>query len=475
MRVFKKVRTATKFTIELRDHLGIIRRFSGLTDRRQTEQMGRRIEALVECRSAKGGLDTETSRWLENAPPALKARLANIGVIDGARVSAAKPLEVLLADFTKHLEAKERTAKYVGECEAMLKRVFDECRFIVWSDVTPGKVETYLKGLRDGGLSVRRSNGYLTALKSFARWMIDTGQASESPLRGLHKLNEKIDVRRERRAATPDELRKLIATTAASGELFGMDGRERSLLYQFCAMTGLRANEARTLTAGDFDLDGMTVRVRAGYSKHRETDTIPLREDLAEALRGHLSGKLPQTRAFGGRYSKLTDRTAEMLQQDLEAAGVAYADDLGRVLDFHGLRHSFVTNLSHAPSRVAQSLARHKTSAMTDRYTHVRLNDERAALEMLPDLTARPSDEQARATGTDYAVACDQQGNPAPRFHTPESGALYGALCGTNGQSSAQAGANKNRVRDGENAVIQRGRRVSNPQPSDRQSDALSN
>jgi len=111
-----------------------------------------------------------------------------------------------------------------------------------------------------------------------------------------------------------------------------------------------------------------------------------------------------------------------MLQQDLEAAGVAYIDNLGRVLDFHGLRHSFVTNLSHAPSRVAQSLAQHKTSAMTDRYTHVRPNDERAALAILPDLTARPSDEQARATGTDDAVAGDQQGYLIPRIHARKVG-----------------------------------------------------
>ncbi len=475
MRVFKKQRDAKRFTIELRDHLSIVRRFSGLTDRRQTEQMGRRIEKLVECRSARGSLDTETSRWLESAPPALKARLADIGVIDGTRVSAAKPLEELLRDFARHLEAKERTAKHVGECEAMLKRVFDEGQFTVWSDITPGKVETYLKRLRDEGLSVRRSNGYLTALKSFAGWMIDTRQASESPLRGLRKLNEKTDVRRERRAATPDELRKLIATTATSGESFGMDGQERSLLYRFCAETGLRANEARSLTARDFDLDGLAVTVPAGYSKHRETDTVPLREELAEALRGHLSGKLPTGKAFGGSYSRLTDRTAEMLQSDLEAAGVAYVDEHGRVLDFHGLRHSFVTNLSHAPSRVAQSLARHKTSAMTDRYTHVRLNDERAALAMLPDLTVRPSDEQARATGTDDAVVTDQQPYPIDRIHTADSGARFGALRGTNRQVSPEVGANRNRVLDSENAVLQRGRRVSNPQPSDRQSDALTN
>jgi hypothetical protein len=117
-------------------------------------------------------------------------------------------------------------------------------------------------------------------------------------------------------------------------------------------------------------------------------------------------------------------------------------------------------------------LARHKTSAMTDRYTHVRLNDERAALQMLPDLTARPSDEQVRATGTDDAIIGDQQGYSTPRIHSSESGARFGALCGTNRQISAQVGANKNRVPAMENAVLERGRRVSNPQPSDRQAVA---
>jgi len=164
-----------------------------------------------------------------------------------------------------------------------------------------------------------------------------------------------------------------------------------------------------------------------------------------------------------------------MLRGDLEAAGVAYVHDRGRVLDFHGLRHSFVTNLSHAPSRVAQSLARHKTSAMTDRYTHVRLNDERAALEMLPDLTARPSDEQARATGTDGGSAADQQPCLIHRIHASEDGVRFGALRGQTADDSCNPPKQQNRVLGIENAVFERGRRVSNPQPSDRQSDALTN
>lgn len=48
---------------------------------------------------------------------------------------------------------------------------------------------------------------------------------------------------------------------------------------------------------------------------------MPLRQELAEVLRAHLAGRLPTGKAFGGSYSRLTDQTAEMLQQDLEAAG----------------------------------------------------------------------------------------------------------------------------------------------------------
>ena len=112
MRAFKKSKTAAKFTIELVDHLGITRRFTGLSDKRQTEQMGRRIEALVGCRSTNTQPDRELSTWLEGAPPKLKTRLAKVGIISGDRVSAARPLKDLLPDFMMSLEARERTPKY---------------------------------------------------------------------------------------------------------------------------------------------------------------------------------------------------------------------------------------------------------------------------------------------------------------------------------------------------------------------------
>jgi hypothetical protein len=137
------------------------------------------------------------------------------------------------------------------------------------------------------------------------------------------------------------------------------------------------------------------------------------------------------------------------------------------------LRHTFVTNLSHAPSRVAQSLARHKSSAMTDRYTHVRLNDERAALNLLPDLTVEPNSEKARATGTDNAVVTNQESMQVRQIQSEENGARFGALRGTNRQSPVELGAKENRVDGGENAVSTWAGLESNQRHTDFQSVAL--
>ena len=94
-----------------------------------------------------------------------------------------------------------------------------------------------------------------------------------------------------------------------------------------------------------------------------------------------------------------------MLREDLEAAGIAYRDDSGRVLDFHAFRHTYVTMLarSGAPVKVVQTLARHSDPKLTlNTYTHLTVFDTAAALDALPNLSRSPSaPEAARMTGTD--------------------------------------------------------------------------
>ena len=111
-------------------------------------------------------------------------------------------------------------------------------------------------------------------------------------------------------------------------------------------------------------------------------------------LKEFFKNKSPLVKAFGGDYAALTVKTAQMIETDLKVANIPYENDNG-IFDFHSLRHTFITNLRNVSGRIAQSLARHQSSAMTDRYTHIKLLDERAALNTLPDLSPK------KKTGTD--------------------------------------------------------------------------
>jgi len=96
-----------------------------------------------------------------------------------------------------------------------------------------------------------------------------------------------------------------------------------------------------------------------------------------------------------------------MWRADPEANGIPYRDAGGRVFDFHAIRHLFISNLAAAGvhPKVAQTLARHSTITLTmDRYTHLGLHDQTAALDKLPQLPSKgPQAGRLAATGTDGA------------------------------------------------------------------------
>ena len=130
--------------------------------------------------------------------------------------------------------------------------------------------------------------------------------------------------------------------------------------------------------------------VRAAYAKNKRDDTLPLKAETAILLAAHLANKLPQAKALGlAAYA----RTSRMLQLDLAAAGIPYRDSAGRVVDFHALRHTFVTALISAGihPKTTQMLARHGDIRLTlDRYAHVLGEQQIAAVNLLPNLSVRP-------------------------------------------------------------------------------------
>jgi len=393
--------------LAFRDHLGRKQQLGAFSHEGQTRLLASRIEDLI---AYKGGpLPPDLRDYFNRLPSGIVGALQECGLLAGEQV-LGKPLDVLVGMYEEALRSRERSGGHVRKTVRMIREVFEACGFGSWREIQDTKVEGYLRDLREGERHVgyRRSNAYLTACQSFANWIVDDrAWATESPLRRLKLLNVKEDPRHTRRALDIDELRTLLQKTADGPDRYGMSGRERYLLYRLAIETGLRAGELRRLQKMDFDFDAGTVTVRAvRATKNKRTREQALSPGLCGELRDFLAGKLPAVKAFGGSYVRLTDRTADMLKEDLEAAGLPYTDDQGNVFDFHSLRVETASLLVDAgvDPKQAQEIMRHSSIGLTmDVYAKVLGGKKKAAaVASLPDLSLAESERQALAkTGTD--------------------------------------------------------------------------
>ena len=428
MRIYKRP-NAKKYSIDFSDHIGIAHRLAGYTDKSATHELARNLKRLIQCREHRERPDQQVMLVMKTWPQRIRKALLKWDIIDAHRDAETKTLSTHLADFEQALLAKGSTAKHARQVKGRAERLADGCKFVRWSDIQPSRVQNWLHEQRQDitdakgklvkrGISAQTSNFYLQNFKQFCTWMVRDGRAAENPVQHLQGVNVRTDRRHDRRALTVDELRKLLQAALSGPERYGMTGAERMLCYRLTLETGLRAGEIRSLTRASFDLasDGPTVTIEAAYSKRRRRDQQPLRPDTAAMLAQHLQHKAPAAKAFN-----LPEDAAEMLRKDLQAAGIAYRDDTGRVADFHALRHTFITNLasSGVSPKVAQSLARHSTITLTmDRYTHTLQEQETAAVAMLPDLTAAEPQQATGTAGADLVRPFVQHSGEFPRTTT---------------------------------------------------------
>jgi len=386
------------------------RRGRGVYVMRWTDHNGKRREA-----SSKTTDKTTAERLLSKR--IADAALRRDGVVDASmdRViqERSRPILDHLDDFEANMAARRGTAKHVKGTVSYIKLIIETTKAKTVDDLNPSSVQSTIAGLRKGALSVRARNAHLRAIKSFTRWLLRDGRIQADTLQHLKAGNADADRRYERRDLTPDELNLLIQAAehgvdvtwrtglARSSPTEHITGADRAMLYRIAAGTGFRRNEIASLTPESFSLDGSpTITIQAAYSKRRREDVQPIRDDLADVLRPWLAGK-----AKGETVFTLPEKTAKMMRTDLEAAGIAHTDDAGRKVDFHSLRHTYISRVveSGVSVKVAQELARHSTPTLTiGRYSHVRISDLSTALDGLP-ATDQPDIETdaMRATGTE--------------------------------------------------------------------------
>ena len=316
-------------------------------------------------------------------------------------------------------------AEHLANVRRSLRQAVDECGFRRLRDLNRAAVDRWvsrLLALPDNAIvddagkvttparpAARTVNVRLCSLTSWGNWLVESGRLSTNPFARLHKLDEADDVRRQRRALTADELRRLltvarlrpvaefgrptvrivddtrpaksratwkraeltfdtIADAAERGrarlradevERREQAGRERALLYAVLVTTGLRKGELAALTVGDVLLDGPQpfVVLPGADAKNGQRATLPLRADVADELRAWIDEKAEAVCRQRVGVAGVTVPPADaplfdvptglvrILDRDLAAAGIPKRDDRGFTVDVHALRHTFATHL----------------------------------------------------------------------------------------------------------------------------------
>ncbi len=261
----------------------------------------------------------------------------------------------------------------------------EECGWSQAQDVT---ADSFQGWRRKQDFSAKTANDYLEAIRCLFNWMIKQGRVGSNPLNAVEKVNMQGRETRQRRAFSDGEMRRLLTVAG-----------ERKAVYLMAVHTGLRRSELSELKWSDVFLDSEApfVQVRAATTKNGKAAAMRLHPELVNALRELRGSNGRNEEQVFPRFPRI-----ERLRRDLNKAGIAYRDALGRVADFHSLRKTFGTNLARGgvPSRVAMTLMRHSDRRLTDKiYTDENLLGTWSAIDALPTYGEQPSQGASQNLG----------------------------------------------------------------------------
>jgi integrase/recombinase XerD len=323
-----------------------------------------------------------------------------VGLVDVADDEVLRPIAEHINEYIGYIEAREVTEDQSKRLKSRIKAVVSGCRFALLTDINARQVAGYLADRRsNGALTCRTSNAYLAAIKGFCGRLVKWHRLTRNPIDELDPVPLDHSEIRQRRAASDDEVAWLLKTTKTLGTLHRLSGESRYWLYQIALWTGLRAEELSTVEKSGCCLTGDTPYIHPGKTKNRKPVNQPILPEQSCVIAGWIK-HLPDGPLWPGRWWR---RAADMIHADLDAARdqwikdapesekqvrqdsdfLAFKNRENLFLDFHALRHTYITNLVRAGlhPKVVQILARHSDMRLTmEFYTHLPPGDLYAAI-----------------------------------------------------------------------------------------------
>ena len=231
-----------------------------------------------------------------------------------------------------------------------------------------------------GFLSGRRINSVLQGMRVAVRWAVDNETLSTDPFK---RLDEATEESKEKGILTSAELFRLIALPVK-------DPYSR-LAVLLAARCGMRRGEIRGLQWGDIkngiitiqhnytNSDGLKAPKIKGGIIVKNSCPVPLPSDVEAVLEivrrfsektGENDYVMQSWKRPGSVISAEYFRCA--LARELRSIGIDEETQKARNITFHGLRHTFVSlgRLFGLNDFEIQTLARHKSRDMMERYSH---------------------------------------------------------------------------------------------------------
>jgi|GEM_PF-995947 len=333
-----------------------------------------------------GGFRDKSAAQLKMAEIVRAVEQQRAGIVSVAYEHGEKPVANHVADWIADLTRAGRSRAYTRNIKSRVGRLRADLGWTKLSSIRSDTLSRWLSLQQRGGLSGRTINHYIEAAMAFCNWCVIQRRLETNPLDGFGKATS-VEPTFVRRAATLEELQRFLAVPA-----------KRALVYLTAVLTGLRRKELKLLQWGDVRFgDAPHISLRAGTTKSRRADVLPIPPELVDELRAiRPDNSKPTDRAFKSVPKSST------VQADLRRAGIELVVD-GRKLDLHALRTTFGTMLatSGASIRTAMELMRHTDIRLTTRvYTDPRLLDTHGAVDRLPRIRTDRDKQRLRATGT---------------------------------------------------------------------------
>ncbi|MCP4608323.1 MAG: tyrosine-type recombinase/integrase [Planctomycetes bacterium] len=409
--------------IRFEDNLSIRRELKAYTYEQATKDLSVKIQKLLNYKANNQPLDSELQKDIEQLPVRIRDELVGFGLLSGKSTATGKLLTEHIEDFKDYLTKKERGQRHIKAVTWTLKRIFRDCDFTTWTNISAEVLKNYLDDQRNSGKGISKGtyNNVLKMIKHFCRWVVkkqkqDGNLSATSPVEYLDCLdNQQTDSRHPRRALELEDFRRFLDAALMGPEKLGLTGRQRNFVYRFAVETAMRKIDFNRLRVRDCDFDKNKINIKADRIKNKQKSDIYLRSTTAIELKQYCANKLPDAKVF-----HLPTKPEDMVKFDLANTAVKdskgkvivpaipYRDKDGNYFDFHSIRHQSASIFGMNPETseaVRQKLTRHKSPEMARHYTHVFEIQQRQAVDTLPDLMQPSTQTQTQIkTGTDGEI-----------------------------------------------------------------------